>query len=477
MATSGAARAEPASTAHSASEAPTTVFRNTRVSYSPSMVGKAPQQANVDGSDQRGAQPVEGTARELRCSGNPGSRSLRIAYLTTAYPEVSHTFIRREILELERRGHRVTRLSVRRPSSELVDPLDVSEAQRTSFLLDGAARCALDAIVAALRSPLRFARALVAALSMSRKSDRGLLRHLAYLLEACSLRRILAAEGVEHLHVHFGINAAAVALLARLLGGPPYSLAIHGPDEFDAPIGLSLGAKISSSAFSTAISEFAAAQLRRWVDPGQWKKIHIVRCTVDETFGTASASISGESRRLVCVGRLCANKGHLVLLEAAEQLAREGVEFELVLAGDGELRADLEREIERRGLGNVVRVTGWIAGPVVRELLRSCRAFVSASFAEGLPVVIMEAFALGRPVIATYVGGVPELVEPGASGWLVPAGAVAPLAAAMREALALPAERLAEMGERGRQRVLSHHAADVEVARLEALFRAAGARL
>jgi glycosyltransferase involved in cell wall biosynthesis len=112
----------------------------------------------------------------------------------------------------------------------------------------------------------------------------------------------------------------------------------------------------------------------------------------------------------------------------------------------------------------------------VRELLRSSRAFVLASFAEGLPVVIMEAFALGRPVIATYVGGMPELVEPGASGWLVPPGAVAPLAAAMREALALPAEHLAEMGERGRQRVLSHHAAGAEVARLEALFHAAAAR-
>jgi glycosyltransferase involved in cell wall biosynthesis len=433
------------------------------------MSATALQDANAAGRERSPALP--GAPARDGVQRAPSDRALRIAYLTTAYPEVSHTFIRREILELERRGHRVTRLSVRRPSSELVDPLDRAESERTTYLLDRPAQLVRDTLAMMLGSPLALLRAASAALTLSRRSDRSLLRHLAYLLEACAVVRILARTGAEHLHVHFGTNAAAVALLAREIAGTRYSVAFHGPDEFDAPIGLSLGAKIEDSVFCTAISEFAAAQLRRWVEPAQWNKIRIIRCSVDAHFGLEAAPIPRDSKRLVCVGRLCTNKGHLVLLEAAARLARDGLDFELVLAGDGELRAEVERAIGAWGLAGKVIVTGWVSGAAVRDRLRESRAFVSASLAEGLPVVMMEAFALGRPVIGTFIAGVPELVEPGASGWLVPAGSAPALAAAMREALELPVGRLAEMGARGRARVLSQHATESEVARLEALFR------
>jgi glycosyltransferase involved in cell wall biosynthesis len=394
---------------------------------------------------------------------------VRIAYLTTAYPEVSHTFIRREIAELERRGHEIVRLSVRRPTSELVDPLDQAERPRTTYLL--AERGALAAsVLRALGRPDAFFRALATALRLARKSDRGVVRHLAYLAEACRVRAIAEERAVDHLHVHFGTNAAAVALLARELGGPPFSVTVHGPDEFDAPIALALREKVAAAAFTVAISHFGAAQLRRWTRPEDWPRIAIAHCTIDAAFAAEPAPIAPDADTFVCVGRLSAQKGQLLLLDAFAALVASGAGARLVLAGDGELRDAIERRIVELGLGERVSITGWVAGDAVRALLRRSRALVLPSFAEGLPVVLMEALALARPVVTTYVAAIPELVEAGRSGWLVPAGAVEPLVAALRDALATPVHRLDEMGHAGRERVLDEHTAAAQVDVLELLF-------
>jgi len=394
---------------------------------------------------------------------------MRIAYLTSAYPEVSHTFVRREILELERRGHEVLRVSVREPLSRLVDPRDVAERARTHVLL--AKRGALvAATLRALAEPRRLWRALRTTLDMSARSDRGLLRHLIYVAEACRLRELLAEHGCEHVHVHFANNAAAVARLSQQLGGPPYSMTVHGPTEFDQPIGFSIGDKLHDAAFTVAISHFGAAQLQRWARPSDWPRIAIVGCTIGDEFEKPAAPIRPGSNTFVCVGRLAPPKGQLLLLDAFAELVAGGADARLVLAGDGELRGAIEARIAERGLGGRVSVTGWIGSEQVRELLAESRALVLPSFAEGLPVVIMEAMASGRPVISTFVAGIPELVEPGRSGWLVPAGTIAPLVAAMREALALPTERLDEMGAAGRARVLERHSTRDQVARLEALL-------
>jgi len=398
---------------------------------------------------------------------------MRLAYLTTAYPEVSHTFIRREIQELERRGHALLRISVRPGSSKLVDARDLAEKPRTVCLLERPAAVVRATLAALLFRPVCFARALAAALRMSRASDRGPVRHLAYLAEACLAREVLTQHGVEHVHVHFGTNAAAVARLAWILGGPAYSMTVHGPDEFDAPIGLSLGAKVADSRFTVAISEFCAAQLRRWVPADHWRKLAVVHCTIGDEFEKPAARIPAASKSFVCVGRLSAQKGQLFLLDAFAELVRGGHDAELVLAGDGELRGEIERRIAADDLRGRVRLTGWVTAEQVRELLQQARALVLPSFAEGLPVVIMESLALARPVITTFVAAIPELVEPGRSGWLVPAGSRAPLVAALREALAAPTVRLDEMGAVGRARVLAEHSTAREVDRLEALFRGA----
>jgi glycosyltransferase involved in cell wall biosynthesis len=308
---------------------------------------------------------------------------------------------------------------------------------------------------------------------MARKSDRGLVRHLAYLVEACLVRELTIRQAVVHVHVHFGTNAAAVARLAHVLGGPRWSMTVHGPDEFDAPIGLALGEKVQDAAFTAAISHFCVAQLQRWTPPELWGRIALVRCSVGDDFEGAGPAPPPETSRFVCVGRLSAQKGQLLLLDALARLVAEGCDARLVLAGDGELRPLLEERVARLGLRERVEITGWISSERVRELLRESRALVLPSFAEGLPVAILEAFALARPVIATHVGGIPELVEPGRSGWLVPAGSLEALAAAMREALGLSGEALAEMGRAGRERVLEQHGTRAAVDALEAGLRAA----
>lgn len=403
--------------------------------------------------------------------------SLRLAYLTNRYPAISHTFIRRELLEIERRGHSVLRLAIRPAETAPIDPIDIAEGTRTIHCLSQSKLGLLGAtLAAALLSPLRFIRAVVTAGRLARRSGLGLTRHIAYLVEACSLLRLVRSERIQHIHAHFGTNPAAVVLLMRQLGGPPYSVTIHGPDEFDAPIAFSLGEKVDAAAFVVGISSFASAQIKRWIPHSQWSKVHIVGCTVGPSFFDAARPIDPGSRTFVCVGRLNSAKGHLLLIEAFARLIRSGADARLVLAGDGELRAEVESRIAAAGLGDRVSITGWITEEQIRRSILDSRALVQASFAEGLPMVLMEALALGRPVIATAIAGIPELVKPGISGWLVTAGDADSLAAAMREALAAPAARLEALAAAGRALVVKHHDTATEAARLESLFLSSLAR-
>jgi glycosyltransferase involved in cell wall biosynthesis len=389
---------------------------------------------------------------------------------------VSHTFIRREILELEQRGHQVLRVSVRRPSSDLVDPLDLEEERRTRYLLAEPAALVGATLWALLTRPVRFARALRHAVRMGLRSDRGIVRHVAYLIEAARVLALTQAYGSELLHAHFGTNSAAVGLLARELGGPPFSFTVHGPDEFDAPVALALADKVAGARSVVAISHYGAAQLMRWSRPDHWDRIAIVRCSIGEYATATTEPIPLKSRAFVCVGRLSAQKGHLLLLDAFADLLASGESASLTLVGDGELRAAVEATVARRGLERHVTLLGWQSGEVVRQQLRNSRALVMPSFAEGLPVAIMEAFALGRPVIATYVGGIPELVEPGRSGWLVPAGSRSALADALREAARASIETLEAMGAEGRRRVHQQHAIADQVDTLLKIWTTAAAQ-
>jgi len=422
------------------------------------------RRARRDGRSAPSAQPGGTSTR-----GAEGR--LRIAYLTTEYPKTSHTFIRREIVELERRGHEVLRLSIRPGDAKSADAQDAHENERTHHVL---AQPAWRVVTGALRTmaarPVAALRSLSTALDMARASDRGAMRHLAYFVEAAYLLGRLRRAGAQHVHVHFGTNATAVARLMRRMGGPTYSFTVHGPDEFDAPRPLDLGGKIADASVVVAITSFCGAQLRRWCPPEHWEKIEIVRCSVGDEWFDEATPIDPDSRTLVCVGRLCPQKGQLLLIEALGRLRADGVDARLVLAGDGEMRADVERRAAAMGVADRVEITGWIGEAEVRRRLREARALALPSFAEGLPMVIMEALAMGRPVISTYIAGIPELVRDGENGWLTPAGSVEALAGAMDAALEAPAERLEAMAQAGREAVRARHRTASEVDRLEALL-------
>ncbi|OKO86845.1 glycosyltransferase [Bradyrhizobium sp. AS23.2] len=397
---------------------------------------------------------------------------MKIAYLVNRYPAVSHSFIRREILALERQGHEVLRISIRGGNEEPLGPEDQIEAQHTHFVLHRGSKELLLAFSRVFMTrPLNMVKALALVWKLGRQAERPLPVHFVYLVEACLIYLLLQAENAQHLHAHFGTNSAEVAMLTHALGGPPWSFTAHGPEEFDKAGFIGLSEKIRRARFVVAISSFGRSQLFRQVGYDQWKKIRIVRCGLEPAFYEHStARRPTETARLICVGRLCEQKGQLLLLQATKRLVDAGIKFELVLAGDGEMRGELERTIQRFRLEAVVRITGWITSDQVREQILDSRALILPSFAEGLPVVLMEAMALRRPVISTFVAGIPELVEPGKHGWLVPAGDVDRLAAAMQACLQCSDEQIESMGENARTKVIQLHDVDSEAQHLAELF-------
>lgn len=401
--------------------------------------------------------------------------AMRIAYLINQYPKVSHTFIRREILSLERQGFEILRIALRGWDGDLVDAEDQIERERTRYVLRESAPALLIALARVLFTrPVRFTRALVLAWAMSHRAERPLTVHLAYLIEACCVEAWLRKSDIRHLHAHFGTNSAEVAMLVRVLGGPPWSFTVHGPEEFDKGLSIGLAQKLRHCDFVVAISSYGRSQLYRFTTHQQWQKVRVVHCGLEPAFRAGPLKPVPAARRLVCVGRLCEQKGQLLLLNAAWQLAKQGTDFELVLAGDGELRAEIEAMIVRLDLESKVRTTGWISSEQVRDEILAARELVLPSFAEGLPVVIMEAMALGRPIISTFIAGIPELVQPGEHGWLVPAGDVQALVEAMRACLDAPSDVLTRLGNAARQRVLARHDVDIEATKLVKLFQVAG---
>lgn len=399
---------------------------------------------------------------------------LKVAYLINQYPKVSHSFIRTEILALERHGVAVERIAMRGWDMAVADPMDEAERGRTRYVLRGGTLALAGAtIAAALSRPGRFLAALGMAWRLSRGGERGLVYHLIYLAEACLALRWLSAAKVAHVHAHFGSNAAAVALLIRTLGGPTYSFTVHGPEEFDKPLQWKLREKIAGAAFVVAITDFCRSQLFRWSNIADWPKIRIVHCAIDPRFEGGDTTPAPTNDTIVCVGRLCEQKGQLLLVQAIAAVAKRSTSVRLVLAGDGEMRDDVERAIAAAGIGDRVTITGWVSGDGVRDALEGARALLLPSFAEGLPVAIMEAMACRRPVLTTYIAGIPELVRDGQEGILVPAGDVNGLAAAIERLLAMDAGALADMGDRARQRVLERHSSMTEAGKLAGHIREA----
>jgi glycosyltransferase involved in cell wall biosynthesis len=399
---------------------------------------------------------------------------MKFGYLMNSYPVTSTTFIRSEIQALESLQLPIRRYAVRRWNQALVDPRDVEEIAKTEYLLSGnLSRLVIYSLLELLTNFRGFVRAFGPWLSQFRLSSGSAVKHVAYLLEAIVLRRCTKRDGVGHLHVHFSTNSAAVAMLAKLLGGPSYSFTVHGPDEFLDLTSGSLQTKMQNAEFMVAISNYCRAQLVCLSNSGFWQKIHVVRCGVllDDFEFEKEPAVSNQT--LVCVGRLCVQKGQLLLPPVAAALRNEFPGLRLVLIGDGPTRQLLERSIAEYGVENMIELRGWQSGSAVRQALHEARALLLPTFAEGLPVVIMESLALGRPVISTYIAGIPELLDSGC-GWIVPSGSEAHLREAMRDCLLASPSQLAMMRSTGRQRIEALHDVRRNAARLKELFLQVG---
>ena len=392
---------------------------------------------------------------------------MKIAYLLNSYPMTSTTFIRREIDALESLGLEIQRYAVRRWDQPLVEPLDVAEQSRTHYLLTGNFGRVIQAFfLEAVLNPAGLWSGVALWLRLCLNKREMSLRLAAYFVQACYLRRKTRADGVTHVHAHFATNATAVAMLAQAMGGPAYSFTSHGPDEFVDSSLISLGLKVRRAAFVVAISQFCRVQLALASDISCWDKIVIARCGLKLAEFTPNFDFTAANQSFVCVGRLCRQKGQLLIPRALARLHHEFPELRVHFIGDGELRSALEQVIAECGVTGHVELHGWQGSERVKQLLASSRALLLPSFAEGLPVVIMEALALGRPAVTTYIAGIPELVNE-RCGWIVPAGSVEALADAMRAALLSTPAELAAKARYGRAQVEQAH--DLQVISKELL--------
>jgi colanic acid/amylovoran biosynthesis glycosyltransferase len=361
-----------------------------------------------------------------------------VAYLVSRYPAVSHTFILREVQGLRALGLRVEVASVNPPdrTAERMTEDERHEAEHTYGLKRHGLPGAAAALAwAAVTRPLALLRTLGVALGYGTGLKR--LYALAYAVEAAMVVRWMAQRQLQHLHVHFGNEAAAVGALSKSLGGVGLSLTIHGPDEFDDVPGQRLRRKVEAADRVVCISQFARSQLMRLTAPGQWAKLTLCRLGVDPArFAPNPGTRDAGPVRLLSVGRLAPAKGQLLLVHACAELRREGLVFELTLVGDGPDRQRLEEATQRHQLTGCVRFTGALNQAEVRAALARADAFVLPSLAEGIPVVLMEAMASGVPCVTCPVNGIPELIEHNRSGLLATPGDVQALTDQLRRIIA-----------------------------------------
>lgn len=386
---------------------------------------------------------------------------VRVAYLTGEYPAVSHTFILREVEALRAAGRDVLTCSIRRTGPEHHRGPGEREAARTTFhVLDAAKRPGplLAALGAALARPGRLARAARLAWTMRAPGWRAALWQMFYLVEAIVLARHLAQSGAGRIHNHFAGPSCTVAMLAGLLADLPFGFTLHGPADFEDPLRWRLDLKIARADLVACISHFARSQGMIRSDPAHWSRLRIVHCGVSpDRYATAGAR---GGARLLFVGRLAAVKGVPVLLDAMSALKQTHPDAHLTLVGDGPERARIEARAAALDLGAAVTFAGYRSQDEVAAELARTDVFALPSFAEGVPVVLMEAMAAGLPVLATRIAGISELVEDGVSGRLVPPGDVATLTGALDDLLS-DANLREEMGRAGRAAV----AADFDIAR------------
>jgi glycosyltransferase involved in cell wall biosynthesis len=378
-----------------------------------------------------------------------------LLYLLSRYPAVSHTFFLNEILELRKRGFTVEVASINQPdrSRSSMPELEAEEANETFYIKSaGAIHAATVAARTLLVRPKVFFRGLVAALRLGRWAPGATLYALFYFAEALILGDWMLSRGHRHLHIHFCGPVATVGMLASIAWGFSYSMTVHGPDEFYDVEKFYLRQKVEGAKFILCISNFCRSQLMRIASPEHWDKMHVARLGVDpNVFSPVRAQPKpNQTLEIVCVGRLVPSKGQLILLRACAILHSKGCPIVVRLVGDGPDRKHLEMFAKREKISVVFE--GAKSHGETRHLLGQADIFALASFAEGVPVALMEAMAMEVPCVSTVIAGIPELIRDGLDGLLVPASSAEVLAEALGRLVEDPLLRRS-LGLAGRKRV------------------------
>ncbi len=397
----------------------------------------------------------------------------RIAYLVSRYPAISHTFILREVLALRRRGFEIHTASINlpdRPADKLTAE-ERAEAEATLFIKSAGLGRVCKALLATFAaSPVRFFSVFGYALGLSGLNLRASAYNLFYLVEAMVLADWMRSKRLSHVHVHFATPAATVALIASRFAGIEFSMTVHGPDEFYNVDAYHLAEKVRRAKFVCCISQFCRSQLMKVSAPQHWDKLDVSPLGVNpDHFRPVPHQFSFEFR-LLCVGRLVAAKGQAVLLQALHRLVQEHREVSLTLVGDGPDRPMLQALAERLAITRHVRFAGAVNQDAIRDFYLNADAFVLPSFAEGVPVVLMEAMAMEMPCISTRITGIPELITTSHDGILVSASDEKTLAEAI--ALLEDSPTVAQrLGSNGRRKVLADYNLEKNVDRLAEIFR------
>lgn len=402
------------------------------------------------------------------------SGTVRLGYLVSRYPAVSHTFILREVLTLREHGIEVEVASINPPDRppERLTLEERAEAGRTLYVKSaGFAGGILANMRLFVRSPIRYLKGLAFALTLGRTDLSRLAMSFFYFVEAAVIAEWMRKRAVGHLHVHFATPAATVALILARTCPVNFSLTVHGPDEFYDVPGYHLAQKVKSASFVCAIGLYARSQLMKVSSVRDWDKIEVSPLGVDpEAFTPRPFRDVPEIFEVLCVGRLVAAKGQHVLLQAASEMVRQGHRVLFRFVGDGPDRNALESETTRLGLNGCVRFEGAVNQDKIRDFYRTADVFALASFAEGIPVVLMEAMAMEVPCITTWITGVPELIRNEVDGLLVAPSDVQALAHAIGRMIK-DRELRKRLGEAGRQRIREKFDLSRNVARLAEIFR------
>jgi colanic acid/amylovoran biosynthesis glycosyltransferase len=388
---------------------------------------------------------------------------VKLAFVCSEYPAISHTFVLREIEALRGLGASITTFSLRRtPEEKLLSSRDREAAATTVAILPPRwGRLLRTHLRALLGSPRAYFGTLLYALRLAPPGLRGRLWQLFYFTEAMLLWSECEQREIHHLHVHLA-NAAADATMiavrfgnAREPGRWSWSFTMHGPTEFWDVRHYRLAEKVKNASFVVCISDFCRSQLMTLCQPEKWGRLRVVHCgiPVEQFTRETPPAVPGGGARVLYVGRLVPEKGQTILLEALAELDRRGHDFRATLAGEGALRPELEAMAARLGLGERVHFPGAIGQHQLRELYEGATVFCLPSFGEGVPIVLMEAMAMEVPAVSTRIAGIPELIEHERGGLLVPPGRPDLLADALESLLTDP-DYYRDLAAAGRAKVL-----------------------